>query len=83
MPDSKQEIKHPLERPFFGKTMAGVTFDEFLFLGIVKNTGMNPKPDIWDYITVEWIHKCPLYMYMFRRKRFFHVFCPQPQEYKL
>jgi len=37
---------------------------------------MNPKPDIWDYITEEWIHKWPLYMDMFRRKRFFSCILP-------
>jgi hypothetical protein len=85
MPDNKQERKQPLERPFFRKTRAGMTFDEILFLGIVKNTGMNPKSDIRDYITEQRIQKCPISMDMFRRMGFFcvHVFCPQLQEYKL
>jgi len=46
------------------------------FLGIVKNTGMNPKPDVRDYITEKWIHKYPIYMDMFRRKRFFSCVLP-------
>jgi hypothetical protein len=43
MPDSKQEIKHPLERPFFVKTRAGVTFAEFLFFRHCKEYGYEPK----------------------------------------
>jgi hypothetical protein len=77
MPDSKQEIKHLLERPFFGKTKAGVTFEQFMIFRHCKEYRYEPKPDIRDYIREEWIHKCPLYMDMFGRKRLFHVFCPQ------
>jgi len=43
VPDSKQEIKHPLERPFFGKTRADVTYDEFLFFRHCKEYRYEPK----------------------------------------
>jgi hypothetical protein len=43
MPDSKQEIKHPPERPFFGKTRAGVTYDEFVFFRHCKEYRYEPK----------------------------------------
>jgi hypothetical protein len=74
MPDNKQERKQPLERPYFRKTSTGMTFGEILFLGIVKNTGINPKSDIWDYITEKRIQKCPISMDMFRRD-FFVFMC--------
>jgi hypothetical protein len=45
----------------------------FCFLGIVNNTGMNPKPDIRDYITQEWIQKCPLYMDVLKEEIFLCV----------
>jgi hypothetical protein len=81
MSDNKQERKQPLERPYFRKTKAGMTFGEILFLGIVKNTSMNPKSDIQDYITERQIQKCTISMDMFRRD--FFVFMCLAQSYRI
>jgi hypothetical protein len=53
-----------------------VTNEEIMvFFGVILNMGMNPKPEIQDYITEEWTQRSPFYKDVFIRERCFQIFC--------
>lgn len=67
--------KRPLQRFSVWHDWADVTVPEMkAFIGVILNMAINPKPEIVDYFSEDWLSKMPFFTEVFGRKRFLQIF---------
>lgn len=67
--------KRPLQQYSIWHSWKDVTFMEMkAFLGVVLNMALNPKPEIVDYFSEDWLSKMPFFKDVFSRTRFLQIF---------
>lgn len=67
--------KRPLQRFSIWHEWFDVTVNEMkAFFGVILNMAINPKPEIVDYFSEDWLSKMPFFTDVFARKRFLQIF---------
>lgn len=70
--NEKINRKRPLQQFSIWHGWTDVTATEMkAFIGVILNMGLNPKPEIVDYFSEDWLSKMPFFKEVFARKRFF------------
>lgn len=65
----------PLKKRSMWWSWTDVTLEEIkAFLGIVINMGMNPKPEISDYFSTDWVDYQPFFKDVLSKERFQQIF---------
>lgn len=56
-----------------------MTLTEFkVFLGVIINMALNPKPELKGYFSQDIVNKMPFFSHVYCRRRFLQIFCTLP-----
>lgn len=74
-PNEKINRKRPLQQFSIWHTWRDVTVTEMkALIGVILNKALNPKPEIVDYFSQDWLSKMPFFIDVFPRTRFLQIF---------
>lgn len=73
--NEKINRKRPLQQFSIWHTWRDVTLTEMkAFIGVILNMALNPKPEIVDFFSEDWLSKMPFFTDVFSRTRFLQIF---------
>ena len=71
----KIEKAQPLGKRSIWRIWKDTTLEEMKpFLGVVLNTGMNPKRSMKEYFSSQWTDRMPFFVNVFSRERFCQIY---------
>lgn len=66
---------HPLPKRSMWASWTDITLAELkAFFGVIINMGLNPKPDMQDFFSSDWLDAQPFYKDIFTKERFLQIY---------